>query len=436
MSDSTDIPNGYKATELGVLPEEWDVVPLSEAISEIDLRLSEVENPVTNRFQVLSLTKNFGLIWQSERFEKRIATIDVSKYKVVKKGQIVYNPYVIWEGAVHILRYYDEGLVSPVYPIWEAKIGIADPFFIDHNLRTPYAISEYNRLAAGAVNRRRSIRKPDFLKIKIPLPPLPEQHAIAATLRSVQEAKEKTDAVIAATKALMAAMMKHLFMYGPVPPEEAERVALKETKIGSVPEEWNVVKIGEIIQKTQYGLSIRGEQVGQYPILRMNNLGNGLIDTNDLQYVNIDENNLHNFQLNRGDILFNRTNSYELVGKTSIFKLEETFVFASYLVRIIPDFDKIFPEYLNYYLNWGETQARLKLLASRGVSQSNINATKLRDFSIPFPSLSIQKQIAIILNAIDQKLAAEQSRKETLNLMFASLLHNLMTAKTRVKNIV
>jgi type I restriction enzyme S subunit len=134
--------------------------------------------------------------------------------------------------------------------------------------------------------------------------------------------------------------------------------------------------------------------------------------------------------------LFNRTNSYELVGKTSIFKLEETFVFASYLVRIIPDFDKIFPEYLNYYLNWGETQARLKLLASRGVSQSNINATKLRDFSIPFPSLSIQKQIAIILNAIDQKLAAEQSRKETLNLMFASLLHNLMTAKTRVKNIV
>ena len=107
MSDSTDIPNGYKATELGVLPEEWDVVPLSEAISEIDLRLSEVENPVTNRFQVLSLTKNFGLIWQSERFEKRIATIDVSKYKVVKKGQIVYNPYVIWEGAVHILRYGD-----------------------------------------------------------------------------------------------------------------------------------------------------------------------------------------------------------------------------------------------------------------------------------------------------------------------------------------
>ncbi len=83
-------------------------------------------------------------------------------------------------------------------------------------------------------------------KIIIPLPPLPEQHAIATTLRTVQEAKEKTDAVIAATKALKAAMMKHLFTYGPVPPEDAERVALRETGIGPVPEDWEIRTVNEL----------------------------------------------------------------------------------------------------------------------------------------------------------------------------------------------
>ena len=247
--------------ELGVFPKKWNVVPLSEVLNEIDLRFSEIGTPATKKFQVLSLTKNFGLIWQSERFGKRIATIDISKYKVIKKGQIVYNPYVIWEGAVHILRYYEEGLVSPVYPVWEAKIGIADPFYIDHNLRTSYAISEYNRFAAGAVNRRRSIRKSDFLKIKIPLPSLPEQHAIATTLRTVQEAKEKTDAVIAATKTLKAAMMKHLFMYGPVPPEEADKVALKETEIGPVPDTWDLQPLGKISKISSGGTPSRTDLV-------------------------------------------------------------------------------------------------------------------------------------------------------------------------------
>ena len=211
---------------------------------------------------------------------------------------------------------------------------------------------------------------------------------------------------------------------------------LKETEIGPVPEVWDIVKIGKVIQKTQYGLSIRGEQNGQYPILRMNNLVNGLIDSSNLQYINIDDNTLDDFRLNQGDILFNRTNSYELVGKTSIFNLNDIFVFASYLVRIIPDFDKIIPDYLNYYLNWGDTQVRLKKLASRGVSQSNINATKLRHFSIPYPSIAIQQQISSNLISIDQKIASEQSHREALDTLFKTLLHDLMTAKIRVSEIV
>lgn len=179
---------------------------------------------------------------------------------------------------------------------------------------------------------------------------------------------------------------------------------------------------------------MRGNQEGMYPILRMNNLIDGRVDTLDLQYVDLDVVNFKKFLLNKGDVLFNRTNSHDLVGKTSLFELEDDFVFASYLIRVVPDILQLVPEYLNYYLNWDTTQRRLKMLASRGVSQSNINATKLRGFAIPSPSSLVQQKIASILSAVDEKIEKEENDKKALEELFKTLLHELMTAKLRVNH--
>jgi type I restriction enzyme S subunit len=202
-----------------------------------------------------------------------------------------------------------------------------------------------------------------------------------------------------------------------------------------VPEHWEVVRLGETIINTQYGLSLRGSTNGKYPILRMNNLIEGSINTSDLQYVNLELEQLERFRLNKGDILFNRTNSFELVGKTSLFALEGDFVFASYLIRIITNKMRLTPWFLNYYFNWDETQRRLKLLASRGVSQSNISATKLKGFVIPLPPLPEQHQIAHILTTVDNKIEAEQQRKSALQTLFQTMLHLLMTGRVRVKDL-
>jgi len=243
--------------------------------------------------------------------------------------------------------------------------------------------------------------------------------------------------VIDATKALKKSMMKHLFTYGPVPPEETENVPLKETEIGKVPEEWEVVKLGEnnLLKNTQYGLSVRGEKQGKYPILRMNNLLNGKIVVDDLQYIEVDERTFKKFKLKNGDILFNRTNSFELVGKTSLFSLKDDFVFASYLIRLELNEEIISPNFFNFYFNWEVTQSRLKYLATRGVSQSNISATKLKTFSLPLPPLPVQQKIASILSAIDDKIEAEENKKKSLEELFKTLLHNLMTAKIRVNHL-
>jgi len=439
VTDNPDIPEGYKATELGVLPKEWDAVPLSDILIERDIRLRDLKKEEHDSFQVLSLTKKFGLILQSDRFEKRIATVDVGKYKVVNKGQIVYNPYVIWEGAVHILRYYEKGLVSPVYPVWQAKIEKANPFFVDHNLRTPYAIREYNRLAAGAVNRRRSIRKSDFLKIKILLPPLPEQHAIAATLRTVQEAKEKTDAVIVAMKAIKASMMKHLLTYGPVPPGEAETVALKETEIGPVPVGWEVSNLGEkIIEKIINGAFIRPDNFGHgVPFLNVVDVYPTLYPNYDkLDKVEIPEKYLNRFCLKNNDLLYVRSSlKREGIAQCCIVKNPpKDAIFDCHLMRVRVDTEQIFPEYLAHYSLCLNARGQLISL-SKTTTMTTINQQNLSKFQVLLPPLEIQQQIANILSSFDQKLAAEQSHRQALETLFTTLLHDLMTAKIRVNGV-
>lgn len=227
--------------------------------------------------------------------------------------------------------------------------------------------------------------------------------------------------------------MRHLFTYGPVPVGQVDGVRLKETEIGPVPEHWVVSLIGDVIKQVQYGLSKRSQEKGAYPILGMNNLSEGRVKVNSLKYIDLSGTEFQKFRLNKGDLLFNRTNSYELVGKTSLFDLEGDFAFASYLVRVEVDSEFLTPEFLNYYLNDNFVQARLKLLATRGVSQSNISATKLKGFAVPIPPPPEQQEIVRILQAVDKKIEAEENYKRALEVQFKTLLHYLMTGKIRVE---
>lgn len=229
--------------------------------------------------------------------------------------------------------------------------------------------------------------------------------------------------------------MQHVFTYGPVPIDVADRVTFQESEIGNVSEQWQVRVLGDVLTTTQYGLSVRADREGDYPTLRMSNLIDGRVDPSDLKYVDLSLSDFHKFRLNKGDVLFNRTNSFELVGKTAIFDLDNVFVFASYLIRLVSNTDHLLPEYLNYYLNWDATQSRLKTLASRGVSQSNISASKLRNLPAAIPPLEEQRTIVGMLEAVDRKVHAEEARKASLGALFDSLLHHLMTGKIRVHDV-
>ena len=123
------------------------------------------------------------------------------------------------------------------------------------------------------------------------------------------------------------------------------------------------------------------------------------------------------------------------MGRTAIFDLEGDYVFASYLIRLRTDSTRLRPSFLNHYFNWDETQVRLKSIATRAVSQSNISATRLRGFPIPLPSPEEQDEIVSDVDRFDRKLAGHRGKHAALTALFRTLLHQLMTAQLRVHDL-
>jgi type I restriction enzyme S subunit len=163
----------------------------------------------------------------------------------------------------------------------------------------------------------------------------------------------------------------------------------------------------------------------------MTNQVAGRIVARDLQFADIGRDDLDKFRVMPGDLLFNRTNSFELVGRTAIFELEGDFVFASYLIRLRTASDRLNPLFLNFYLNGDEAQRRLKSIATRAVSQSNISATRLRGFPVPVPPLTEQRQIAAVLSAVQRAIERQERLLALTAELKKALMHKLFTEGTR-----
>ena len=270
----------------------------------------------------------------------------------------------------------------------------------------------------------KEITKGTLLNVEIPLPPLPEQRAIAHVLQTIQEAKSTRQRELALERERKAALMDYLFSHG------TKGESRKQTEIGEIPESWEVIQLEQVLENTQYGLSAKANLKKQgYPLLRMNNLVDGLVNTSDLKHIQLDKEELEKFRLNKGDVLFNRTNSFDLVGKTGLFDKEGDYVFASYLIRLATDARRLNSYFLSFYFNWKAIQIELKRLSFRGAGQSNISASKLKMFKIRLPSLLEQQQIADVLCAFDTKIATLEQEAERLDELFHAMLDELMTGK-------
>ena len=416
VANTEDLPDGFQMTELGPLPKEWRVVRLGEILVETNQRVREIEG---QDIVVLSITRHFGLISQEEKFKKRVASQNLDNYKVVHRGELVYG-FPMDEGVIHFLWQYPVGAVSPVYYTWKLYNSQADAHFLDYLLKTPHLLRIYEMLQSKTVHRRRIVHPKDFINISIPFPPLPEQRAIAYVLRTVQRAKETTEGVIAALKELKKSLMYHLFTYGPVPVTERERVPLQETEIGPIPAHWRVVRLGEVVEihdKLRIPLSDKQRQSrkGIYPYCG----ANGVLD-----YID-------DYLFEGEFVLLAEDGGYWGKFESSAYIMKGRFWVNNHahVLRAIEKY--AINGFLLYMLNFMDISVFIS-----GTTRGKLTQGVLKNLPIPLPPLDEQREIARILQAVDAKIAAEQARRTALEELFKTLLHQLMSGRIRVPNIV
>ena len=168
------------------------------------------------------------------------------------------------------------------------------------------------------------------------------------------------------------------------------------------PKGWKVTTIGNITTDVRYGTSKPAVEGGKYPYLRMNNITyNGYLDLDNLKYIDIEDDELEKCIVRKGDVLFNRTNSAELIGKTCVFDLEEPMIIAGYIIRVRL-INEVLPIYISMFLNSDFGKELLKGMAKGAVNQANINAQELKSIKIAIPPIEFQNQFADFVKQVDK----------------------------------
>ena len=273
----------------------------------------------------------------------------------------------------------------------------------------------------GAVGHKRVSK--EFIENQlIPLPPLSEQQRIVSILDEVFEGIGKAVANVERN----IENSRELFE------SYADRIFLLKGP------EWVNTKINKICDKVEYGSSSKSQKAGSVPVLRMGNIQGGEFEWDKLVYTdNTDE--IKKYLLKKNDVLFNRTNSAELVGKTAIFRGDRKAIFAGYLIRIHRKEDLINAEFLNYYLNSSPARDYGKSVMSCSVNQANINGTKLKQYPISIPSLSEQQKLVAKFNALKEKSQVLETiyhqKLKKLEELKQSILQKAFTGELTAKTV-
>lgn len=274
----------------------------------------------------------------------------------------------------------------------------------------------------GSTGRQR-LSKSTLESLEISLPSLPEQRAIARALRAVQEAREARRKELQLERERKAALMQHLFTHG------TRGEALKQTKVGEMPESWQIVRLGEVFE-TQLGKMLSQKaRVGDdpKPYMRNANVQWGQVDCSDLLSMDFNDAEMKKFRLKYGDLLVCEGGE---VGRTALWRDELTeCYFQKAIHRLRPLSDEMLPEFFLYWMERAFRFANIYGVAGTQTTIAHLPQEKLQAMKIPKPSLQDQKQIVGLLLACDNKAIALEKESALLDELFRAMLEELMTGR-------
>ena len=275
--------------------------------------------------------------------------------------------------------------------------------YLFHLLNSDYFEQQCMKAAEGVAQKNLS---PKWLfEYKIPIYSIERQKEISNTL-------DKIDLLIILRKQQLAKLnelvkARFVEMFGTFPAN---------------PFRWDTGKIQDVVSDVRYGSSRPAVEGGKYPYLRMNNITySGELDLRDTKRIDIPDSELDKCTVRRGDVLFNRTNSKELVGKTCVYNRDELMVLAGFVIRVRVN-ERIRPEVLSAFLNMDFSKRMLIGMCKTAIGQANINAKELQNIDLYIPPIELQDQFVALKNKIDQQKQTVQQSLEKLELMKKALM--------------
>lgn len=381
----------------------FKIEKLSNLLLEQNKKIKIFEQPEQN-FKILGVNNQTGLF---DAYIEKGCNIN-QPYKKVENGFFAYNPYRINVGSIGLKsdqQTYE--YISPAYVVFSCKKELL-PEYLEILLKTEYFNKKIKENTTGSVRQTLAFNR--LCDIDIPLPSLTKQAEVVNHYKnhiklcegSISEAK-KIDASIEnfvidfleidyKDQNCKNSKLIKFIEYKDVARWDFDYNYNISQGIFAFTSKYPIIKMNNIINYTQYGTSDQATYTsGEIPVLRMNNIVDGDISTQDIKYIE-KANKYKSLILKKGDLLINRTNGKELVGKTAVFNKDENYIFASYLIRIRFS-EKTNPDFINILFNTSIIRRQIDAVSRQITGLANINIEEIKNIIIPLPPLDAQNKI-------------------------------------------
>lgn len=420
MKEEKEAHKGYKITELGEIPFEWEVAILGDYL--IEHKEKSTEN---NQYPPLTSSRR-GLFLQTDYFNKQIASKDNTGYNVVPRGYFTFR-HMSDDATFHfnINNLVDKGIVSTLYPVFTNSLLLNKKFLL-YTLNEGSNFKRFSLLQKqGGSRTYMYFRK--LKEFKFALPPLKEQQKIVEVLSTVDEQIDNTDQLIDKTKKLKKGLMQQLLTKG------IGHTEYKQTKIGTIPSEWETGLLDELTDKITDGAHKTPKYTEEgIPFLRVVDIQSKVIDWHNTKYISLSEHQelIKRCHPEKGDILLSKNGT---IGLAKLIDWEEEFsIFVSLcLIKIKKQESAFLAEYLLYLLESEVCQKQFKDSSKQG-TVTNLHLEEIRKLIVPIPSLNEQEKIAEILSAVDDQIESYEKEKEKYTEFKKGLMQQLLMGRIRV----
>ena len=432
---SEELMNGRK------LPEGWKIVHLSDEL------LFAFENGIwTGQKEPLiqcAVIRNTNFSDDGTLDMSDVALIDIEQWQLARKrlnwGDVIIErsgggpKQPVGRVAFFNLKEGDYCFSNFTSRLRVVNRNEIDPEYL-HRFLYYFHISGRTESLQRRTTGIRNLDFGEYRNLSIFLPPLPEQHAIAHTLRTVQAAREARRRETALERERKGALMQRLFTQG------TRGEPTKTTEIGEVPVSWEPCELRSVAQ-IAYGLTVnesRRKSSQLAPYLTVANVTRGALRLDEVKQIGMLPGDAEAYKLTSGDVLFVEGNGNpKLLGSAAVWNDELPFAMhQNHLIRARPHKEKVLPEWIMCYVNSDDGRAQLLGKTKTSSGLHTINSRIVGNLQIPLPPLSEQHTIAATLRACDDKIAALEREAATHDELFKALLEELMTGRRRATELI